>query len=148
MIRRASIADIPEIHEIEVKNFSLPWSEESFAAHALREDTLYLVAETDGEILGYAGALNVTPEADITKVSTKADRRRQGIGFALLTELLARETDAGIEKVYLEVRESNAPALRLYKKTGFTVTGLRKNYYTLPQENAVTMTFVRPEGNE
>ena len=141
-IRVMDLNDLEDVCAIEKENFPEdPWSMEGFAAHALREDTVYLVAESDGEIIGYAGALNVTPEADITKVSTKTDRRRQGVGFALLCELLLKEAEAGIEKIYLEVRESNAPALRLYKKTGFKVTGLRKNYYTLPQENAVTMTY-------
>ena len=78
-------------------------------------------------------------EADITKVAVAKDAQGQGIGSMLMKELISRAPELGVAKIFLEVRESNEAALRLYKKFGFEQIGIRKNYYTSPLEDAISM---------
>ena len=78
---------------------------------------------------GYVGNLAVRP-----------DRRRQGLGAALVAAMGAAAREKGLAFLTLEVRESNLPARRLYEKCGFAAVGTRKNYYEKPTENAVLMT--------
>ena len=67
--------------------------------------------------------------------------RRQGVGEALIRELLERCRMRQLSFVTLEVREHNEPAIALYSKLGFVPVGLRKNYYEAPKENALLMTL-------
>ena len=82
----------------------------------------------------------VLDEGGITNVAVFPVHRRQGIADALLNELLRRAKGLGLATVTLEVRETNAPAIALYQKTGFVPVGRRKNYYTSPTEDAILMT--------
>ena len=107
------------------------------AAVSLDED-----GEEDWEepdILGYAGLLMVPDEADITKVSVRKDAQGRGIGKQLLDALHALAYEYGVRKVFLDVRESNLPARRLYEKCGYREVGRRKEYYSDPAEDAVLM---------
>ena len=142
-IREMTFEDIDRVCAIEEENFSPAeiWQDTGFAAHLFRNDTLYLVAEDEGTVQGYAGILMVPDEADITKISVSAAMQGKGIGTALLQDLCARAKEQGIRKIYLEVRESNLPALRVYEKAGFVRTGVRKAYYTAPTEDAVLMEY-------
>ena len=99
----------------------------------------------DGEILGFIGILAVPDEADITKVAVAKDAQGQGIGSMLMKELISRAPKLGVAKIFLEVRESNEAALALYKKFGFEQIGIRKNYYTSPLENAISMKLDKRE---
>ena len=140
-IREMAFDDISPIAEIETRNFSPAevWDANGFLTHLLREDALYVVAVRkeaktepewqDPEILGYAGILMVPDEADVTKVSVVPEEKRKGIGEALLRELMKMAPSRGIRKIFLEVRESNSAAIRLYEKTGFETVGRRKQDY-------------------
>ena len=99
----------------------------------------------DGEILGYIGILAVPDEADITKVAVAKGAQGQGIGSMLMKELISRVPELGVAKIFLEVRESNEAALALYKKFGFEQIGIRKNYYTSPLEDAISMKLDKRE---
>ena len=93
----------------------------------------------DPDILGYAGVLMVPDESDITKISVRQDQRRKGIGRALLKALQEKMPEHGVRKIFLEVRVSNAPAVRLYESCGFEQVGERKKYYSDPVEDALVM---------
>ena len=127
--------------EIENENFSVPWTETGFFTYLMRSDALFLVAENEEEelVAGYIGIIMAADEGDITNVSVKKELQGQGIGTMLLQELASRTKEMGIEKIFLEVRESNVAALALYEKQGFERMGVRKNYYTDPIEDAITM---------
>ena len=92
----------------------------------------------DGMLLGYGGISLVADEAEIITVAVSPACRRQGIARALMEHMLRLAADVRAT-VYLEVRASNTPARELYRTLGFTETGVRKNYYTSPREDAVLM---------
>ena len=105
--------------------FSVPW-----LVDALKEET---------EVIGYIGMKVVLDEADITNVAVLPAYRKKGIARKLLQQLLDEARQQGIYSIYLEVRDSNAAAITLYKHAGFKEVGKRKNYYEHPQEDARLM---------
>lgn len=124
---------------IERACFHAPWSE-----NMLREELgkgIFLVAERDGQAVGYAGCQTVLDEGYITNVAVSPGARRQGAGRALVAALAAQARAQGLAFVTLEVRASNAPAIALYEGAGFVRVGVRKNFYTAPAEDAVLMTL-------
>ena len=76
--------------------------------------------------------------ADIEDIAVDKEFRRKGLGDKLLCEALKKIQDENKEKVFLEVRGSNIPAINLYKKAGFTNLSVRKKYYD-DGEDAVVM---------
>ena len=129
--------------EIEKACFHAPWSEAM-----LREELgkgIFLVAERDGQVVGYVGCQTVLDEGYITNVAVSSDCRRQGVGRALIAELVQRARAQGLSFVTLEARASNAPAIALYEGAGFVRVGVRKNFYTAPTEDAVLMTLFLKE---
>lgn len=142
-IREMQIDDLEQVMDIENESFSTPWTESGFFSFLIREDTVFLVAEEEGRIIGYCGAVKVLDEGDITNVAVMKNRRNQGIG-RMLVDALIRETEkAGVSRLFLEVRVSNESAAHLYRKLGFETSGLRKNYYESPTEDALVMMRVR-----
>lgn len=140
VVREMTPADLEQVWEIEKELFSVPWTKEGFLTYLLKPEALFLVAEEKEEILGYCGILMVLDEGDITNVAVKPSRQREGVGRLLLQSLILLTGERGIHQIHLEVRQSNAKALRLYEREGFIRDGLRKNYYTDPTENAILMT--------
>lgn len=128
---------------IENACFHAPWSEKM-----LREELgkgIFLVAERDGQAVGYVGCQTVLDEGYITNVAVSPDCRRQGIARTLIAELTAQARTAELTFVTLEARASNAPAIALYEGAGFVRVGVRKNFYTAPTEDAVLMTLFLKE---
>lgn len=138
-IREMTFEDLDQVMIIERENFSVPWTEEGFFTYLLRMDALFLVAEEADQVLGYCGVIMAADEGDITNVSVRKDCQGRGIGSALVTELIQRTGQAGINTLFLEVRAGNRTARSLYEKMGFEHMGIRKDYYTNPTEDAVTM---------
>lgn len=129
--------------EIEKACFHAPWSESM-----LREELgkgIFLVAERDGQAVGYVGCQTVLDEGYITNVAVSPDARRQGIARALIAKLTDEARAAGLAFVTLEVRASNVPAIALYEGAGFGRVGVRKNFYTAPTEDAALMTLFLKE---
>ncbi len=131
---------LPQIEELEKQCFSMPWTWEQLMSQLPDDGHEFLAAEEDGKVLGYVGMMTVLDEGYISNVAVDPAVRRQGIGDLLIEELLARAEIRALSFVTLEVREHNEPAIELYRKHGFVPVGLRKNYYTLPVENALLMT--------
>lgn len=129
--------------EIEKACFHAPWSE-SMLCEELGKG-LFLVAERDGQAVGYVGCQTVLDEGYITNVAVSPDCRRQGIGRMLIAELVSRARAQDLAFVTLEARASNAPAIALYEGAGFGRVGVRKNFYTAPTEDAVLMTLFLKE---
>lgn len=146
-IRSATLADIPRIMSLERQSATAGhWTEELYR-QAFRPESaarLLLVAEASDlksgteapSILGFLIAHQITPEWELENLVVAPAARRKGLGKRLLEALLraARETNSS---VFLEVRESNAPARALYENTGFKQIGRRHSYYTSPSEDAI-----------
>lgn len=143
-IREMQIDDLEQVMVIEKENFSVPWTEVGFFSFLIRDDTLFLVAEEGEQILGYCGVVTVLDEGDITNVAVMKNRRNQGIGGMLVDTLIHRTEEAGVTRLFLEVRAGNESAIHLYSKLGFEESGLRKNYYESPTEDALVMKRERP----
>ena len=138
-IREMQIDDLEQVMPIEEANFSIPWTETGFFTFLIRDDALFLVAEEDGEILGYLGILISFDESEITNVCVAEKARRRGIGRALMEELFRRMQERKVRVIHLDVRIGNTPARNLYESLGFVQDGMRKGYYDLTKEDAVLM---------
>ena len=128
--------DVPQIAELEKACFSDPWPESVLAHELENELSLWLTARDGTSVLGYIGSQSVLDEADMMNLAVRADCRRQGIARALVLALCARLHEKGVQSLTLEVRASNAPAIRLYESLGFLQVGKRPNYYFHPKEDA------------
>lgn len=146
-VRRAMIEDAKEIFAIEMECFSVPWSLDSIETELLNEDKkLYYVIEDANGVVGYAGAWLVYDEGQITNIAIRPSARRQGFGAKLTSALIEECFKRGMHEIFLEVRISNLSALSLYRQLGFTVKGMRKNYYSEPKEDAYIMSLIKEEG--
>lgn len=146
-VRRATIEDAKEIFAIEMECFSVPWSLDSIETELLNEDKkLYYVIEDTNGVVGYAGTWIVYDEGQITNIAIRPSARRQGFGAKLTSALIEECFKRGMHEIFLEVRISNLSALSLYRQLGFTVKGMRKNYYSEPKEDAYIMSLIKEEG--
>ena len=132
--------DLDEVMTIEQESFSLPWSRESYLGELNNNFANYMVCDYAGDIAAYGGIWVVFEEAHITNVAVAGKFRGQGIGCSLMAELenIARAKHA--TRIFLEVRPSNAAALKMYNKLDYIQTGSRKAYYTDNGEDALIMT--------
>lgn len=139
IIRNMRPEDVPQVAALEKICFSDPWSERSIASELENPLSLWLVAEEAGIIAGYIGSQTVPPETDMMNLAVRPEFRRRGIAKVLIGELVAALKTGGSQSLTLEVRASNAPAISLYEKLGFTAVGRRKNYYSHPREDGLIL---------
>jgi ribosomal-protein-alanine N-acetyltransferase len=101
--------------------------------------SLWLVAEREGQVLGYIGSQSVLGEADMMNVAVTPEARRCGIARALIVTLIESLRANAVHCLTLEVRASNLGAQALYAKLNFREVGRRKNYYSNPKEDALIL---------
>ena len=138
-IRCMEVTDAKKVAALEAENFSEPWREADFEKAALDMETLYLVAEQAGKIVGCCGVRNLSGDGEITNVSVDHAFRRQGIAEQLMKRLLSEGAAMGITAFTLEVRSGNLAAICLYEKLGFVTEGVRKSFYRNTSEDALIM---------
>lgn len=114
------------------------WSAESFKSEAAKENGIVIYAYENSRIIGLICGFFAADEAEITSVAVDDNYRRRGIGDRLIKSFFERLPES-TASIFLEVRESNIPAVLLYKKHGFFPVGMRKNFYSDPIENAILM---------
>lgn len=139
LIRPFCMEDVPKLVEMERATFSVPWSEQQFSDLLKRDYCLYLVAQKEDEIVGFAGLTILVDEGDIDKVMVAEAYRGQGIAASLMEELLAEARRRSVKDFTLEVRSGNTPAIKLYEKYGFVSEGIRPRFYDKPVEDAMIM---------
>ena len=132
----ATLDDVAEIKKIEDECFSVPWSEKSIEESLKNPCSRFYLARAGEKVLGYIGIQIFCGEGYVTNVATLPQFRKQGVAHSLVCAALENE----MEFLTLEVRKSNAPAINLYKKLGFTEVGVRPNFYREPTEDALLMT--------
>ena len=140
LIRKLTESDLDELMPIENESFTMPWSRQSYESELQNQYATYLVCDFEGEVAAYAGMWTVFEEAHITNVAVGKKYRGQGMGQVLMLEEEKIARAKGAELILLEVRVSNTAAVEMYKGLGFVPTGLRKEYYTDNQEDALVMT--------
>ncbi|MGC1449700.1 MAG: ribosomal protein S18-alanine N-acetyltransferase [Candidatus Sulfotelmatobacter sp.] len=158
-IRPATVADIAFLMSLERQSATAGhWSEQQYREAFRTEGVgrLVLVADdspamasessprTSAHILGFLVAHHLAPEWELENIVVTSAARRKGLGQRLLDALLTAARETHSSAVFLEVRESNAPARTLYEKGGFAQSGRRKSYYTDPQEDAVLYRRILP----
>lgn len=135
---RADKSHIKQIAQLEKSCIPGGWSESAFLQAIDNPDSL-IFAAVCGEVVGFLNGSYVLDEAELLNIAVSENCRKNGIAGMLLAAFEEELRRLGVKTVYLEVRESNAPARKLYEKHGFKQNGLRKNYYRSPAENAVLM---------
>jgi ribosomal-protein-alanine N-acetyltransferase len=140
-IRRGLADDLPAVAAIEQNSFADPWSERSFEELLRSPAAIFLVAtHADSEtVSGYVIAIAVTDQAEILNLAVVVSARRHGLGGALLDAAIEAVSERGAREIFLDVRESNKPALALYRSRGFAALGRRGKYYRNPVEDALVL---------
>ena len=142
-MRGMSKRDMPGVMALERELFpDDAWTPEMFATEFAQPASrrLYLVAEEDNTLIGYAGMMFTGgPQADVVTLAVDPAHWGHGAGTALLTALLDEARNRGCAEVLLEVREDNPRARQLYVRHGFTEVGIRRGYYQPSGVNAVVM---------
>jgi ribosomal-protein-alanine N-acetyltransferase len=133
--------DVEPALQIERDLFPDPWTEGTFWSElaGVPETRYYVVAETGGRVVGYAGLFAAGHQADVQTLAVSGDCQRQGVGADLLDALLAEATRRDAQEVLLEVRADNDAAARLYERYGFDRIGVRRGYYQPGRVDAVVM---------
>ena len=132
---------IPAVAAAEKQCFSDPWSENMLREELHNPLSRWFVLTQDGDVAGYLATL----EVHITNVAVLPSCRRKGLGRALLSAAIGYARGQGAFCLTLEVRESNAPAIALYRAFGFEMVGRRRRYYQDPEEDALLMTKMLSE---
>ncbi|MCC0763526.1 ribosomal protein S18-alanine N-acetyltransferase [Clostridioides sp. ES-S-0006-03] len=138
-IEEMTIKDIDEVFEVEKNCFEDYWSKESFRKELSNEVAKYIVAKLDGKVVGYVGIWLILDEGHINNVAVHSDYRGKKIGDKLIKRLVDLCKDNNIASMTLEVRASNKIAQNLYRKYGFKIGGIRKEYYNDNKEDAIIM---------
>lgn len=138
-IRPARRDDVAMMAAIEHAVFTDPWSLAALQGTVDGTATRGLVAEVEGEVAGYVVIQMVMDEAEIQNLAVAPGRRRQGIAKALVRRALEESAAGGASRVFLDVRESNEAARRLYAGLGFTPVARRRDYYRRPREDAIVL---------
>ena len=129
---------LPYVADIESECFSEPWSQKSLEL-LLAENNFGIVALFGERVVGYGGMTTVLDEGAVTNIAVGREFRRMGIGKQIVDRMLDEAKRMGVTQVFLEVRESNGPAISLYLSLGFEACGIRKGFYRSPSENAIQM---------
>lgn len=131
-------ADVPSVLAIEEHVFTDPWSEDMIAAELTAPHRAWMVAEENGEIIGYAGiGVFALTDAHLMNLAVREDRRGRGLGSRLVEAILGAAAAMGAGRVTLEVRPSSTAAIALYESAGMSRVGVRPGYYD--DEDALIM---------
>lgn len=149
LFRRMALQDLEPLMEIERVSFPTPWSEGTYRRELTRSryGSYWVVvpaAHVNSEappLLSYGGMWRTDEEAHITTIAVHPEWRRRGLGEWTLLHLIGVARAGGAERVTLEVRVSNEPAIQLYEKLGFQMVGRRRGYYIDTREDALLMTL-------
>ena len=140
-VDKISKNDAPCVAKIEKECFSVPFTEEDILAYVENPIWHFLVARQGENVLGYISFTVIIDECQIVNVAVDPSARKRGVGSLLLESFLEYVKALGTKSVFLEVRESNLPAINLYKKFNFEEIGISKNHYSKPTENAILMSL-------
>ncbi|MDR0879114.1 MAG: ribosomal protein S18-alanine N-acetyltransferase [Clostridioides sp.] len=130
---------IDGIFEVEKSCFEDYWSRESFVKELTNSMANFVVALVAGKVVGYIGTWTILEECNINNVAVHPDFRGLKIGDRLMSELICRCQSDELTAITLEVRKSNSIAQNLYRKYGFKISGIRKEYYSNNREDAIIM---------
>lgn len=138
-IAAATSADLDAINDIELQSFPNPWPQEAFRAELSHAWAHVDVARLHGRVIGFCNYWLVPPELHLHVIATRPDHRGRGVGSALIRHVLDTAAREGCGLAMLDVRASNAAAIRLYQRAGFATVHIRSRYYSDNGEDALVM---------
>lgn len=139
MIVKIEQDKINEIIEIEKEAFSEPWTQDTYRELDRNYNTHMYIYYEEKEVIAYAVFLDMVDVYELVKIAVKKEFRGKRYGAKFLTDII----DKFDKNIFLEVREKNISAIKLYESTGFKRVNIRKNYYRDTGENAVIMIYDR-----
>ena len=140
-LRAAVAGDVPMVAAIEAQSFSDAWPESAFRSLLKNAAVRFTVCERRGLVCGYTVVIGAAAEAELANIAVAPSARQQGFGDGLLAAAIERSAGDGVASIYLEVRESNVAARRLYESHGFAAAGRRRGYYRQPDEDALVLVW-------
>jgi ribosomal-protein-alanine N-acetyltransferase len=141
VISSLSEDDLDEVYRIDCQSPS-PWTPAQLEGEFFGPPGWRLAGREndDGPLRGFLLARNLAGEAEIMRIGVESQFRRKGLATLLLQNFLRVLANEGVCTCHLELRASNNKARKLYEKSDFVMTGLRKKYYTDPADDAMIMT--------
>ena len=139
IVRELKVEDSAAVAEMEQQIFSDSWSEKSVLETVQQKQSVCFAAEKAGHLLGYLLAYHAADEAEIARIAVQKEARSQGAAGKLMQALEHYCEEHKMEKLLLDVRESNEAARSFYTKNGFVEDGIRQGFYVNPSEDAVLM---------
>jgi ribosomal-protein-alanine N-acetyltransferase len=138
-IRKAKAVDLTAVTAIEREQFSNPWSDRCFQAELVNSfSSFYVAADPENSTLaGFLIFWRLNDELELHKIAVAKACQRRGYGSFLLDFFINTARSWNCQRVLLEVRASNAAAIHLYEKFAFRCVGRRRDYYSLPNEDAL-----------
>ena len=140
-IEKMTLDDLDSIQNILFTEFDNFWTFSAFKQELNSENSHFIVAKSNNEIVGFAGLKVIVDEADIMNIVVKKTFRHNGIGSILLENLISYAMDNNLKTITLEVNEHNLSAIRLYDKFNFDHIGIRKKYYN-GESDAIIMSKI------
>lgn len=147
-IERMCASDVKRVLEIEQRTGLSSWSESHYTDLIKNPDSFAAIARHKREVVGFIVARIIASrgndaesfaEADIFNIGVLQAHQGKGIGGSLIETFLSAARKHKVERVWLEVRQSNQKAIEFYSRNGFTNTQIRKDFYSQPMENALIM---------
>jgi ribosomal-protein-alanine N-acetyltransferase len=139
--RLAPDDSLDDVVSLEAQSFSNPWSREILARDLQNPDVsrVYVLRTGNGALLAFCACWVIVDELHINTLAVTPAMQRRGLATRLLRHVLAEASAAGGRRATLEVRRSNAAALRLYEQLGFHLAGVRRDYYSNPVEDGLIL---------
>jgi ribosomal-protein-alanine N-acetyltransferase len=134
--------DLPDVLAIENISFPNPWHETTFRGEIQNNDLSYplvVIHRNLDKVIGYIVYWKIREEVQINNIAVHPDFKSMGIGEAILGDVIQEARGEGVHYISLEVRPSNTAARGLYAKLGFELIGIRRNYYSNPDEDAIVL---------
>jgi len=129
LVEPATLRDAPRLAQLHAASFHRGWGEGEFESMIAERNTLVHRLRLGRKTIGFAVSRIGADEAEILSIAIDANKRGRGLSRNLLLIHLGHLAGRGVRRIFLEVEENNAPARRLYERSGFTVVGRRERYY-------------------
>jgi ribosomal-protein-alanine N-acetyltransferase len=133
--------DLDAVAALEASTFTNPWTREMLERELQQSAVarVYVARLPERRVAAFCACWLVYDELHINTIAVDPELRRQGLATALMNHIMEQAAAEGATRTYLEVRRSNLPAQALYERLGFTVAGIRRGYYTSPEEDALVL---------
>ncbi len=142
VIRKMTLKDLEQVVAIDQVSFSLPWPARSFQFELTdNAASRSWVVDLDGRVIAMLVGWFIVDELHVATIAIHPEFRSQGLGKSILLHALCSAKEEGAVKAFLEVRESNEVAQKMYRNFGFVEDGRRPGYYKDNGEDAILMSL-------